>query len=47
MPLIGLAIDDGPHNMEELLLHASDGSQMIEAFISRRVMDRWVRGGHD
>jgi hypothetical protein len=42
MPLKGLAADDGPHNMDGLLLHASDGSQKIEAFISRRVMDSWV-----
>jgi len=42
MPLTGLAVDDGPHNMDGLLLHAQDGGQNVEAFISRRVMDRWV-----
>jgi hypothetical protein len=42
LPLTGLAIDDGPHNMDGLLLHAWDGSERVEAFISRRVMDSWV-----
>jgi hypothetical protein len=39
MPLTGLAVDDGPHNMDGLLLHARDGSERVEAFISRRVME--------
>jgi hypothetical protein len=42
MPLTGLAVDEGPHNMDGLLLHARDGSERVEAFISRRVMDSWV-----
>jgi hypothetical protein len=42
MPLTGLAVDEGPHNMDGLLLHASEGSKQVEAFISRRVMDDWV-----
>lgn len=42
MPLTGLSVDDGPHNMDGLLLHAWDGSERVEAFISRRVMDSWV-----
>ena len=42
MPLTELAVDDGPHNMDGLLLHARDGSERVEAFISRRVMDSWV-----
>ena len=42
MPLTGLTVDDGPHNMDGLLLHARDGSERVEAFISRRVMDSWV-----
>jgi hypothetical protein len=42
MPLTGLAVDNGPHNMDGLLLHARDGSERVEAFISRRVMDSWV-----
>jgi hypothetical protein len=42
MPLTGLAVDEGPHNMDGLLLHAWEGSERVEAFISRPVMDRWV-----
>jgi len=42
MPLTGLAVDNRPHNMDGLLLHARDGSERVEAFISRRVMDSWV-----
>jgi len=37
-----LAIDDGPHNSDGLLLHAWDGSERVRAFISRRVMEDWV-----
>jgi hypothetical protein len=39
MPLTEIAVDDGPHNMDGLLLHAWDGSERVEAFISRRVVD--------
>ena len=42
MPLTGLAVDEGPHNMDGLLLHAWDGPERVEAFISRPVMDSWV-----
>ena len=42
MPLTEIAVDNGPHNMDGLLLHAWDGSERVEAFISRRVMDSWV-----
>src|SRR5437588_4130152 len=42
MPLTKIAVDDGPHNMDGLLLHAWDGSERVEAFISRRVMESWV-----
>jgi hypothetical protein len=42
MPLTALAVDEGPHNMDGLLLHGWDGPQRVEAFISRRVMDSWV-----
>jgi hypothetical protein len=42
MSLTELAVDEGPHNMDGLLLHARDGSQRVEAFISRWVMDSWV-----
>ena len=45
MPLTEIAVDDGPHNMDGLLLHAWDGSERVEAFISRRVMDSWVDPG--
>ena len=43
-------IDDGPHNMDGLRLLAQDGSERIEAFIGRKVMDVWAgsverRGG--
>lgn len=42
MPLTHFAIDCGPHSMDGLLLHARDGSQTVEAFISRRVLDSWI-----
>ena len=42
MALTQIAVDGGPHNMDGLLLHARDGSENVEAFISRRVMDSWV-----
>ena len=42
MRLTEIAVDDGPHIMDGLRLHAWDGSEKVEAFISRRVMDTWV-----
>jgi hypothetical protein len=42
MALTALAVDEGPHNMDGLLLHAWEGSERVEAFISRRVMDSWL-----
>jgi hypothetical protein len=42
MPLTELAVDDGPHSMDGLLLHAREGSVRVEAFISRPVMDSWI-----
>jgi len=50
MLLTNSRVDDGPHNMDGLRIQASDGSQRIEAFIGRKVMDDWVesaeqRGG--
>jgi hypothetical protein len=42
MPLTGLTIDEGPHNMDGMLLHARHGTDPVEAFISRRVMDIWM-----
>ena len=43
-------IDDGPHNMDGLRLLARDGTEPVEAFIGRKVMDIWAesvehRGG--
>ena len=42
MPLTGLAVDEGPHSMDGLLLHGWEGPARVEAFISRRVIDSWV-----
>ena len=42
MPLTEITVDDGSHTMDGLVLHAWDGSEKVEAFISRRVMDSWV-----
>jgi hypothetical protein len=42
MPLTGFAVDDGPHNMDGLLVHAWAEAARVEAFIGRRVMDSWV-----
>jgi len=42
MTLAGFEVDETPHNMDGLLLHAWDESERVEAFTSRRVMDRWV-----
>src|ERR1700752_2087109 len=41
MPLTGLAVDDGPHSSNGLLLHAWDGPGRVTAFISRRAKDDW------
>jgi hypothetical protein len=42
MQLTGLAVDDGPHNKDGLLLYGWDGDQRVTAFIGRRVMDAWA-----
>jgi hypothetical protein len=42
MPLTEFEVDETPHNMDGLLLHAWDGSERVEAFISSRVMHSWV-----
>ena len=42
MRLTEFEIDETPHSMDGLLLHAWDASKRGEAFISRRVMDSWV-----
>ena len=48
--LTKFGIDGGPHNMDGLRLLAQDGTEAVEAFIGRKVMDVWVesvehRGG--
>jgi hypothetical protein len=50
MSLTEFSVDNGPHNMDGLRLFAQDGSERIEAFIGRKVMDVWAesvehRGG--
>jgi hypothetical protein len=50
MSLTQFSVDDGPHNMDGLRLFARDGSEQVEAFIGRKVMDVWAdsvehRGG--
>jgi hypothetical protein len=44
-----LAVDEGPHSSDGLLLHGQDQSEQVSAFIGRKVMDEWVavdrRGG--
>ena len=50
MSLTKFGIDDSPHNMDGLRLLARDGTERVEAFIGRMVMDVWVesiehRGG--
>jgi hypothetical protein len=50
MSLTQFSVDDGPHNMDGLRLFARDGTDQVEAFIGRKVMDVWAesvehRGG--
>jgi len=42
MSLTQFSVDDGPHNMDGLRLFAQDGSERVEAFIGRKVMDVWA-----
>jgi len=42
MRLTEFEIDETPHSMDGLLLHAWDASKRVEAFISRRVINSWV-----
>jgi hypothetical protein len=42
MSLTQFSVDDGPHNMDGLRLFARDGSEQVEAFIGRKVMDVWA-----
>ena len=41
MALTEIEVDETPHNMDGLLLHGWDGSERVEAFISRRVMEEF------
>ena len=43
MSLAQFRVDEGPHNMDGLRLLAQDGSERIEAFIGRKVMDTWAQ----
>ncbi len=42
MLLAHFRVDDGPHSMDGLRLCARDGSEPVEAFIGRKVMDVWA-----
>ena len=42
MSLTQFSIDEGSHNMDGLRLYAQDGTEQVEAFIGRKVMDVWV-----
>ena len=50
MSLRQFRVDDEPHNLDGLRVYSRDGSERVEAFIGRRVMDVWAdsvehRGG--
>jgi hypothetical protein len=42
MSLAQFSIDDALHTMDGLRVFARDGSEPVEAFIGRKVMDVWV-----
>jgi hypothetical protein len=42
MLLTQFGVDDGPHSMDGLRFSARDGTESVEACISRKVMDVWV-----
>jgi hypothetical protein len=42
MSLAQFRVDEGPHNMDGLRLFARDGSEQVEAFVGRKVMDTWA-----
>ena len=42
MSLTQFSVDNGPHNMDGLRVFSQDGSERIEAFIGRKVMDVWA-----
>ena len=44
MSLTQFSVDNGPHNMDGLRVFAQDGSERIEAFIGRKVMDVYQAG---
>jgi hypothetical protein len=45
MAITELTIDTSSHAKDGLLLHARDGNDVIDAFIGRRVLDRWANHG--
>lgn len=45
MAITELAVDTTAHTKDGLLLHARDGEQNVDIFISRRVLDRWANQG--
>jgi hypothetical protein len=42
MALTQFSVDDGPHALDGLRLLAHDGSERVEAFVGRKVMDVWA-----
>ena len=42
MSLTQFRVDDGPHAMDGLRLFARDGTDPVEAFVGRKVMDVWA-----
>jgi hypothetical protein len=42
MSLTQFSVDDGPHSMDGLRLFARDGTEHVEAFVGRKVMDVWA-----
>ncbi len=42
MSLTQFRVDHGPHAMDGLRLLAQDGTEPVEAFIARKVMDVWA-----
>ena len=42
MSLTQFHVDDGQHAMDGLRLFARDGTEPVEAFIGRKVMDVWA-----
>src|SRR5580698_3032685 len=42
MSLTQFSVDGGPHNMDGLRLYAQDGTERVEAFLGRKVLDVWA-----